>query len=111
MRIELMCTREWMEPGEAKCEICWQSFYLGEVSPVAVSDAGIELGEVCWACVEAGPERMQDRLDAWAKIERETADEAERIAAEGVDDFPTVDELLVAESFYASLAGEGASGG
>jgi hypothetical protein len=47
---------------------------------VAVSDDDIEIGEVCWACIEAGPERMQARLDARAKIARAIADEEERIA-------------------------------
>jgi hypothetical protein len=102
MLIKLMRTREWMEPGEVKCSICWQSFYLGEVSSVAVSDDEMEIGEVCWACVKAGPERMQARLDAHAEISREIADEAQRIASEGVDYVLTVEELLLAEVLYST---------
>jgi hypothetical protein len=105
MRIKLMRTRDWQEPGDEKCSLCSQPFYLGEVSPVAVSDHDVEIGEICPACIAAGPERMEARMEARAEFSRESADEAERIAAEGVDDFPTVDDLLAAEIFYGSPAG------
>ena len=100
MHIKLMRTREWQDPGEETCSICGERFYLGEVSPVAVSDDGVEIGGVCYACVHAGAEHIQERLDKRARLSRAIADEAERIAGEGVHYIPTTDELLLAEDLY-----------
>ncbi len=100
MQIKLMRTRDWQDPGEEECSICGERFYLGEVTPVAASDAEIEIGEVCPACIEAGPEELQRRLDARAEFDRRQADESERFASEGVDYMPTTDELLLAEDLY-----------
>lgn len=100
MRIKILRTRDWQEPSDVKCVFCAQVFPLGEVSPVAVSEDDIELGEVCLACVSAGEDHIQAILDKRARWSRAVADQDERIASEGVTDLPSVDELLAAENFY-----------
>lgn len=97
-----MRTRDFQSPAEEECSICLDRFYLGEVSPVLVSDCETEVGEVCYACIHAGEDHIQGTLERRAEFSRLIADEDERIAAEGVEDLPSVDELLAVESFYGS---------
>lgn len=100
MRIEISRTRDDQPPGERGCAICRDVFYLGEATAWAISDANVLLGEVCPACLERGAEYIEDKLENRARLSRAIADEDERIAGEGVEDLPSVDQLLAAEVFY-----------
>jgi hypothetical protein len=68
MKVTIMRTRDWQDPGEEKCPICGERFYVGEVSLVAVSEDDIEIGEVCFACVHAGAEHIQEKLEKRARF-------------------------------------------
>ena len=100
MRVEISRTRDDQIPRERDCAICRDVFYLGEATAWAISDANVLLGEVCPACLERGAEYIEGKLEDRAHLSRAIADEDERIATEGVKDLPTVDALLVAETFY-----------
>jgi len=102
MRVFLAPTREYQEPGEIQCSFCKERFPLGEATLWAVSESNILLGEVCPACVSAGAGYIQEILDRRAYFSHAIADEAEGIALEEVMDLPSVDALLVAESFYGA---------
>jgi hypothetical protein len=104
LRVEISRTRDDQEPGERDCAICRDVFRLGEATAWAISDGNVLLGEVCWVCLEAGAEHIQEKLDKRARLSRAIAEQDERIAAEGVEDPPSVDEVLVAESFYGGEA-------
>jgi hypothetical protein len=66
----------------------------------AVSEKNVLLGEVCPACLKAGPEAMERRLKLRAVVAEQAAEEKRGIADEGVSDCPTLDELWAAEAFY-----------
>lgn len=101
MRIKLQQTGSDVDLGELRCCICRRGFYLGPVTCWAISEGSKVLwGEVCPACIEEGPERMQHRLEMRAWLARETAEQNTEAAEEGISDVPTLDELLAAETFY-----------
>jgi hypothetical protein len=93
MQIRIARTREDQEPGKRDCGICRNVFWLGEATAWAITDDNALIGEVCPACLEG-------KLEERARLSRVIAEQDERIASESVEDVPSVDELLVAETFY-----------
>lgn len=86
---------------EQRCCICRGRFHLGPVSCFAYQDDGRVLwGEVCPRCIAGGPGEIQDQLDRKARWARLGAEQDEQAADEGVEDCPTIDEVLAAEAFY-----------
>ena len=73
---------------------------MGEATAWAISNANTLIGEVCPACLESGAPHIEAKLDERARLSRVIAEQDEQIASEGVEDVPSVDELLVAETFY-----------
>ena len=61
--------------GRARCAICSGRFHLGPATCEAISDDGVNLGQVCPRCLEGGAEVIHERLE-------QTAMEAEEIAEE-----------------------------
>lgn len=105
MRITVHQTGSDADLGEQHCCICGQRFHLGPVSCLAFSGpapGGGEVlwGEVCSACVQGGPDYIQERLDSKAWSARMSAAQKTEAAEEGISDCPTLEEVLVAESFY-----------
>ncbi len=101
MRITLNQTGSNDDMQEQHCCICSGRFYLGPATCFAYSDNGRCLwGEVCPRCIAGGPEEIQRRLDMKARWARLTAEQEEQAADEGVEDCPTLDEVLAAETFY-----------
>ncbi len=100
MRVRIARTREDQEPGERDCAICRDVFWLGEATAWAITEDNTLIGEVCPACLEGGASHIQGKLDERARLSRVIAEQDERFASEGVEDVPSVDELLVAETFY-----------
>lgn len=101
MRITLQQTGSDADLGDGQCCICKPEFYLGPATCWAISEkSNILWGEVCPACIEGGPEKIQRWLDvnAWGK--RISAEQATEAAEEGITDCPTLDEVLAAEAFY-----------
>jgi hypothetical protein len=70
----------------------------------AITDDNTLIGEVCPACLEGGASYIEAKLEARARLSRVIAEQDERIASESVEDVPSVDELLVAETFYGGGA-------
>jgi hypothetical protein len=100
MQIRIARTREDQEPGERDCGICRDVFWLGEATAWAITEDGTLIGEVCPACLEGGASHIEAKLEERARLSRVIAEQDERIASESVEDVPSVDELLVAETFY-----------
>jgi len=75
-------------------------FYLGEATAWAITEDNTLLGEVCPACLEGGASYIEAKLEERARLSRVIAEQDERIAEEGVEDLPSVDELLMAETYY-----------
>lgn len=101
MRITLQQTGSKDDMGKLQCCICSQFFYLGPVTCWALAEvSNIHWGDVCPVCIQRGAEYIQRRLDHEAWSARMEADQAEKAAAEGIADCPTVDEFLAAEAFY-----------
>ena len=100
MQIRISRTREDQEPGERDCAICRNEFWLGEATAWAITDDNALIGEVCPACLEGGASHREAKLEERARLSRVIAEQDERIASESVEDVPSVDELLVAETFY-----------
>ena len=101
MQIRIARTREDQEPGERDCAICRDVFWLGEATAWAITDDNTLIGEVCPACLEGGASYIGGaKLEERARLSRVIAEQDERIASESVEDVPSVDELLVAETFY-----------
>jgi hypothetical protein len=102
MRIVLKRTLTDQDIGAQRCVICQGKFWLGPVTAFAISDTDILLGETCTACLEGGAERMEDELSWRARWSRITADQDERLAAEGFgsEATPTLDEYLTLEKVY-----------
>lgn len=100
MRVRIARTREDQKPGQRDCAICRDVFWLGEATAWAITDANTLIGEVCPACLEGGASHIEAKLDERARLSRVIAEQDEQIASEGVEDVPSVDELLVAETFY-----------
>jgi hypothetical protein len=63
------------------------------------------IGEVCPVCLEGGASHIEAKLDERARLSRVIAEQDERIASEGVEDLPSVDEVLLAERFYGEASG------
>ena len=104
MQIRIARTREDQEPGERDCAICRNVFWLGEATAWAITHDNALIGEVCPACLEGGASYIEAKLEARARLSRVIAEQDERIASESVEDVPSVDELLVAETFYGGGA-------
>jgi hypothetical protein len=100
MQVRIARTREDQEPGERDCAICRNVFWLGEATAWAITQDNTLIGEVCPACLEGGAPHIEAKLEERARLSRVIAEQDERIASEGVEDVPSVDELLVAETFY-----------
>jgi hypothetical protein len=100
MQIRIARTREDQEPGERDCAICRNVFWLGEATAWAITHDNALIGEVCPACLEGGASHIEAKLEQRARLSRVIAEQDERIASESVEDVPSVDELLVAETFY-----------
>src|SRR5829696_1210280 len=100
MQIRIARTREDQKPGERDCTICRDVFWLGEATAWAITDENALIGEVCPACLEGGASHIEAKLEERARLSRVIAEQDERIASESVEDVPSVDELLVAETFY-----------
>src|SRR5215208_3423904 len=100
MRVRIARTREDQEPGERDCAICRDVFWLGEATAWAITDANALIGEVCPACLEGGAAHIEAKLDERARLSRVIAEQDEQNASEGVEDLPSVDDLLVAETYY-----------
>jgi hypothetical protein len=66
----------------------------------AITDDNALIGEVCPACLESGASHIEAKLEERARLSRVIAEQGERIASESVEDVPSVDELLLAETFY-----------
>jgi hypothetical protein len=47
-----------------------------------------------------GAPHIEAKLKEQARLSRVIAEQNERFASEGIEDLPSVDELLVAETFY-----------
>jgi hypothetical protein len=102
VRIVLKRTLTVEDVGEQRCAICCGKFWLGSVSAFAISDTDILLGETCPACLAGGAEGMEDQLRSRARWSRITAAQDERLASEGFDEPPTLDEYLMLERVYGS---------
>jgi hypothetical protein len=100
MGVRIARTREDQEPGERDCAICRDVFWLGEATAWAITDANALIGEVCPACLEGGAAHIEAKLDERARLSRVIAEQDEQNASEGVEDLPSVDDLLVAETYY-----------
>jgi len=102
MRITVHQTGSDADLGEQHCCICRQRFHLGPVCCLAFSGPAPEVlwGEVCSACVQGGPDYIQRWLDSNAWFARMSAAQKTEAAEEGISDCPTLEEVLVAESFY-----------
>jgi hypothetical protein len=88
--------------SDGACWLCGRRFVIGSVACLAYSDDGkLEVGPTCPACLEEGPEGMQEHLDLEALWTRLVADQAEEMAAEGLTEAPTVEELLEMERSVA----------
>jgi hypothetical protein len=100
MRVEVVWTVSSADVGEQSCAICGGRFWLGSATAQAVSDSeGAVLGEVCPACLSAGPEHMTRELELRARWSRLQAEWDEAIAAEPFsEDCPTLDEYLALEA-------------
>src|SRR5215207_7784439 len=105
MQIRIARTREDQEPRERDCTICRDVFWLGEATAWAITDENTLIGEVCPACLEGGASHIEAKLEERARLSRVIAEQDERIASESVEDVPSVDELLVAETFYGGRGG------
>lgn len=102
MKVELRQTASNHDSGEMRCYTCEELFYVGAVTCWAVGEDNTLMGDVCPLCLQRGSEHMQELLDSkawWSSLE---ADQDERIAAEGISDCPTLDELLAAEAYYVT---------
>ena len=99
MRIKLEAIAEQdRSDRDGACWLCGRRFAIGSVACLAYSDDGkFEVGPTCPACLEEGPEGMQEYLDFEARWSRLAAAHAEEMAAEGVTEAPTVEELLEME--------------
>ena len=102
MRVEVAWTMSPAHMGDQPCAICRNRFWLGPAMAVAVSDGEAVLGEVCPACLLAGPEHMRDELERRARWSRLQAEEDEALAAEPFGDCPTLDEFLALEAALGS---------
>lgn len=101
MKITLQQTGSKDDLGELRCCICRRPFHLGPATCWAISEkSNILWGEVCPACLEDGPECIQERLDSKAQWRRVAAQQETEAAEEGISECPTLEEFLVAETFY-----------
>ena len=102
MRIEVVWTLVPAHTGDQPCAICRKRFWLGAAAALAISDSDVLLGNVCPACLHAGPEHMADELEQRARWRRLQAKEDESVAAEPFGDCPTLDEFLALEAALGS---------
>ena len=101
MRITIEQTGSDDDMRQQRCCLCPGRFYLGPASCLAYSEDGLICwGEVCPRCIAGGPEEIQRQLDMRARWARWKAEQETEAAEEGVEDCPTIDELLAAEAFY-----------
>jgi hypothetical protein len=98
MRIDVTWTICEAHAGDQPCAICEKPFWLGPATAQAISDDDVILGEVCPACLLAGPEHMADQLERRAMWSRLQAEEDEVFAGEDFGDVPTLDEFLALEA-------------
>jgi hypothetical protein len=93
---------------EARCCVCRRTFYRSVAEAYLFTDFGMDIGEICPACLEAGPEHIEREIQDRARDARADAEELERAAAEPVEDCPSIEEYLameqaIGEPRYASF--------
>ena len=98
MRVEVTWTACREHVGDQPCANCGGRFWLAAATAYAVSDRGILLGEVCPACIAAGPEHMATELERRARWSRMVAAQDEEFASESFEECPTLDEFLALEA-------------
>jgi hypothetical protein len=82
---------------DAWCCACRRRFPRTVAEIHLFTDERMDLGELCLACVEAGPEQIERGIRRRAEEARIEAEEMERAASETVDDCPSIEEYLVME--------------
>jgi len=89
--------------GDWTCSVCGQEFQLDMVTAIAYDDDGDRIGDVCPACLEAGPEGMPERMRGHAEALRERAsnlramaDWMDQEADRGLIEAPTLGEWRTA---------------
>jgi hypothetical protein len=97
MRVEVWQVLTPDDLREGKCCVCWLRFQRSVAQVSLLTDARMELGEVCLACLERGPEHIERRICEQAELARITAEEMERAASESVEDCPSVEEYRMLE--------------
>jgi hypothetical protein len=100
MRITLQQTASRDDLGALRCCICRCTFHLGPATCWAIDESNVLWGEVCPSCIERGPEHIEFVLKHHAWWARIIAEQETSAAEEGITDCPTLDEILVAESYY-----------
>jgi hypothetical protein len=78
-----------------KCVICGSIYNLKTARASVYSQQGIEYGDACPDCLEAGPEGMKERLLENARRLREFAAELESLSQEPVHISGLEDEFKV----------------
>jgi len=98
MRIELEVIREEDRSEQAApCWLCHRHFAIGVVAAWAYSSTSeLDCAPVCPACLEEGPERMEERLERRAHWSALQAEDDAMLAAEGVE-APTAKEFRLLE--------------
>jgi hypothetical protein len=77
--------------------VCRRAFCRSVAEAYLFTDFGMDLGEVCPACLDLGPEHMEERIGERALNARIDAEQLERAASETVEDCPSVEEFLAME--------------
>lgn len=83
--------------GKGGCCACGLVYGRSVAEIHLLTDNRMDLGEVCPACLERGPEYIQRKIDERAEAARRTAEELERAASEYVEDCPSVEEYRLLE--------------
>ncbi len=78
MQIEVYQVLTPDDLGEGRCCACCRSFSRSVVEIHLLTDYRLDLGELCPACLERGPEHIQRKIDERAEVARRTAKEMER---------------------------------
>ena len=94
--------------GKGRCCTCGLVYGRSVAEIQLLTEYRLDLGELCPACLERGPEHIERWIRYRAEQARTEAEELERVASEYVEDCPSVEvyrmlERAIGEPRYGSL--------
>ncbi len=97
MQVEVWQVATPNDLGKGACCACGLVYERSVAEIHLLTDYRLDLGELCPACLERGPEHIERRIQERAEWARRTAEELERAASEYVEDCLSIEDYRMLE--------------